>query len=251
MHIASAMVIRSGSHTRGRDYHLKLRHLPWSQIINHNDRFTYHYKLLRLRITSGEEYSVLWHHSFSYCYHGTYSDVTPSATVTMALTFTSLLQLQLPWHIPWRHSFSYGYHGTYCDVTPSATVTMAHTVTSLLQLLLPWHLPLRHSFSYGYYGTYLYKLLRLMITSREEHSVLWHHSFSYKVFQHQATVARICVLLCNNYIQIEVQLLQWWNQIMTSCHKLCMTYNYFFHLTILYQNFHCIEFMQELFWLKQ
>ncbi len=36
MHIASLMVIRSGSHTMQRDCHLKLRHLPCSQFINHN-----------------------------------------------------------------------------------------------------------------------------------------------------------------------------------------------------------------------
>ncbi len=36
MYIASLVVIRSGSHTMQRDYHSKLRYLPWSQIINHN-----------------------------------------------------------------------------------------------------------------------------------------------------------------------------------------------------------------------
>ncbi len=36
MHIASLLVIRSGSHTMQRDYHLKLRYLLCSQIINRN-----------------------------------------------------------------------------------------------------------------------------------------------------------------------------------------------------------------------
>ncbi len=36
MHIASLMVIRSGSHTIQRHYHLKLRYLLCSQIINRN-----------------------------------------------------------------------------------------------------------------------------------------------------------------------------------------------------------------------
>ena len=34
MHIASPMVIRPGSHSMERDYHLKLRHLSCSQILN-------------------------------------------------------------------------------------------------------------------------------------------------------------------------------------------------------------------------
>ncbi len=36
MHIASLMVIRSGSHTMQKDYHLKLKYLLCSQIINRN-----------------------------------------------------------------------------------------------------------------------------------------------------------------------------------------------------------------------
>ena len=47
MHIASPMVIRSGSHSLERDYHLKLRHLPCSQIINQSvfGRFMFYIKV--------------------------------------------------------------------------------------------------------------------------------------------------------------------------------------------------------------
>ncbi len=131
MHIASLMVIRSGSHTMQRDYHLKLRYVLCSQIINRNVTILLHMTLSTSNIwtITKQDKACFWSGTFDFRLRK-----IEVLTLALCMTFTFLLICMAQSSIILLNHLIQLILTNECATSLSTTTTTSnHKVASLYQ----------------------------------------------------------------------------------------------------------------------